>query len=337
MAGPPDWRCPVTGLNAIAQWLAGGGGSVLKVILYIVVAWLLIGGLPKMRRDAARKVPQVRGDARNRMRDHAARAQGHGKPAEWWGWTAVWGALSAAGAAAGFGRYMVTSAWHGWGDHRARLPRRRRSAEPPRDIPETTPPDDPGTPPPGDGGGTVPPEPPRPPAVRPAEPPRPETATAPVPPEPPRPAVPVPPTGGNGGEEIPMRPRNSATEGNPVEEITNLEAAIAVVSKMQQEALREFDAAGAEKANAEKALAGVEQASADLASAGVSGPVMDAFVRYHEAMEQASLAAAGKLAAYEAAKAAADAMRGALASHQDAADSLAATGGAANRTGWYGA
>lgn len=122
-----------------------------------------------------------------------------------------------------------------------------------------------------------------------------------------------------------------------MEEITNLEAAIAVVSKMQQEALKEFDAAALEKANAEKALAGVEQASADLANAGVSGPVMDAFVRYHEAMEQAALAAASKLAAYEAAKAAADAMRGALARHQDAAAALAGTGGAANQTGWYGA
>jgi hypothetical protein len=352
----------MTGLNAIAQWLLGGGGAVLKFVLYVFVAWVLVGALPRMRRDAAAKVPQVRGVARDRMREHAAAAEaaGRGKGAEWWGWTAAAGTLAVAHEGARFGGYMITSAWHGWGDHRRRVralrmrsPWRRPAVTPPG--PAASPPSPPPSPPPGDGG---PPHPP--PPDRPGGPPREAGPSPPSAPDhpaaPPRDEGPAtgPPqypgagpahsgAGGNDGAEvIPMpppglSPAGQENEGAPMAdaEISNLEAALRVVSQMQAEARQALDAAQAEKAAAEQAMRNTEQASENLAAAGVSGPVMEAFVRYHEATEMAERAAAAKVVACDMALAAANSARGALAAHQDAADQLAATGGAARDTGWY--
>jgi len=352
----------MTGLNAVAQWLLGGGGAVLKFILYLIVAWILIGALPRMRRDAADKVPRVRGTARTRMQSYSA--SGRRKPAEWWGWTAAWGALSLGLAGAGFGKYMVTSAWHGWGDHKRRVrvlraraatvqPPWRRTADPEPDA--APPPDDGGNGrdggpdgPPPDGGqpGTAPAEPPQATApdqpAAPAEPP--QSAEPPQPAAPPQPEPELQPagTGGPGNADvIPFAPRNSPASENKGEkpvasEIQNLEAAIQVVSEMQRKAQQELDAATAEKSRAQQELRDAEQAANDLAAAGVKGPVMTAFTDYYEATERAELAAASKMVAAEQRMAAANAARGALAAHQDAAERLAATGGAADSTKWYG-
>jgi hypothetical protein len=120
-------------------------------------------------------------------------------------------------------------------------------------------------------------------------------------------------------------------------EIQNLEAAELVVAQMQRRAQQEYDAAGAEKNKAQQALRDADQASNDLAAAGVRGPVMEAFTNYYEAMERAELAATSKAVAAEQALAAANAARGALMAHREAAERLAATGGAADSTAWYGA
>jgi hypothetical protein len=119
-------------------------------------------------------------------------------------------------------------------------------------------------------------------------------------------------------------------------EITDLEAAEQVVAEMQSRAQREFEAAAVEKTKAEQALHDAEQAANDLAAAGVKGPVMEAFTNYHEAMESAELAARSKAAAAERALQAADSARGALQRHRDAAEALARTGGAADKTAFYG-
>ena len=365
----------MTGLNAVAQWLLGGGGEILKFVLYVIVAWILIGALPRMRRDATQKVPQVRSTARTRMRDY--KTQGRRKPAEWWGWTAAWGALSVAVEGARFGRYVVTSAWHGWGDHKRRVralrerrPRRgqRRWRRPagtpdgsgvclhapdPCESPEycacscagcfaprkTTPP------PPPDGGspGTAPDEPPRP-----ATPDRPAAPSQgdgpPQPAGPPQPDPELQPAGGGGtggADVIPFAPRNSPASENKGEkpvsaEITNLEVAEQVVSEMQRKAQRELDEALAEKSRAEQAVHDADQSASGLAAAGVTGPVMTAFTDYYEAMERAEMAARSKAVSAEQAMAAANAARGALMAHRDAADALSATGGAADRTAFYG-
>jgi hypothetical protein len=362
----------VTGLNDIAQWLLGGGGAILRFVLYVIVAWVLIGALPRMHRDAKQKVPQVRGTARDRMKEY--KTQGRRKPAEWWGWTAAWGALSVALAGAGFGRYLTTSAWHGWGDHKRRVkalrerrPQRWRRppgtpdgsgsclhAPDPCESPEhcscdcagclapqgTTPP------PPPDGGspGTAPDEPPRPATPdRPAEPS--QGAEPPHPAGPPQDAPELQPagTGGAGDADIiPFAPRMAPANENkgdtPVSaEIMDLEAAEQIASEMQRKALREFDEAGAERSRAQQALRDAEQYANDLAAAGVKGPVMESFTAYYEDMERVEAAAISKAVAMEQALAHANAARGGLMAHRDAADQLAATGGAADSTKWYGA
>jgi hypothetical protein len=363
----------VTGLDAVAQWLLGGGGDVLRFCLYLFVAWLLIGALPAMRRDASARLPGVRGAARERMRVHAARARedGRGKPPEWWGWTAAWGAVAVTTAGYRAGRYVISSAWHGWGEHRRRVAALRALRAYPWHLRAVgaarwripwrrgpaTPPDDGGSGP-GPGGGGQPPEDPSPWSAGP-----PHETEPPQPTEPDRPSAPPqtedPETGPSRPGEIP-EPAHSGAPGNGVPnvvplfppglspaghnrgdeemadaEISNLEAAVRVVSQMQAEARKSLEDAQLEKSRAEQALKNAEQASQDLAAAGISGPVMEAFVRYHEAMEVAERAAASEVVAYEMAVQAADSARGALQAHQDAADRLRATQGAADKTSFY--
>jgi hypothetical protein len=318
--------------------------TLIHVTVIVFCIWLLLGALPQMRRDAAAKVPQVRGLARERMRAHAAtaRTEKRARRPEWWGWTAAWAAVATAQEGTRFGGYLVRSAWRGWGEHRRRAqvagkaarakwfpPQASEPAEP-ADPPSPPLPPEGGTEPPG-GGGTEPPSPPE----GGTEPPREEEAAPPQPAEntPEPELVPV-------GNVIPFNPGKVLAEKEGAEmsgEINNLEAAVAVVREMQRRAAIALDNAIAEKQRTAQSLIDAEQSSNDLAAAGVTGPAWEAFVRYHEAVEVADNAAASAVTACELAVQAADSARGALVKHEEAAEQLKATGGAANETQWYGA
>lgn len=291
-------------------------------LLLLLGAWFLVGALPRMRADAADKLPAIRQGARTRMSAHseAARKAGRRKSAEWYGWA---GAAAGAETVAVLG-YMGRSAWHGWGDHRRRAKaaaeayRQKRANRATADEP-AVPPGDPAPVPP-DGGNR---------------------ATPPLPAE----TVTVPPDGSN---LRPFRPRPAGVPaGSPSNnrgdrnmpagvEAPDLETAVHVADELKAECTREVDEAATELAAAEAAATRADSFGSSLASAGVSGGVVEALASFADGISARVTAAKARVASADSGLAAATKAREDLRKHEAAADSLSATGGAADTTAWYG-
>jgi len=294
----------------------------MSVILLLLAGWFLVGAIPRMRADAADNLPAIRQGARARMSAHskAAREAGRRKSAEWYGWA---GAALGAETAAVLG-YMGRSAWRGWGDHRRRARaaaqayRQKRADRANADAP-TVPPGGPAPVPPDGGNRAAPPLPA-------------ETLSAPP----------------DGSNLRPFRPRPAgAPAGSPssnrgdrnmtmTAEAANLETAVQVADRMIADGQREVDAAAADLQAAEARQAATENYGSQLATAGVAGDSMDALVAYSDSAESHVAAARARVASADATLAAAQKARDGLRKHESAADALSATGGAADRTAWYG-
>lgn len=314
----------------------------MGTVLLIICAWFLVGALPRMRADAADRLPAIRKTSRANMSAHsgAARGAGRRKGAEWYGWTAV---ATAAETTAILG-YMFTSAWHGWGDHinRARRLRANRAsnrasrATPDGTVPDpTVPPTVPdGTPPtvppdgPGGGNRATPPD---------AAVPQPAAPAA----VPAGPALVPGPAPQNGVVTPFRRPSGAASRGGNdmtmTAEAASLEMAVQVAERLIGDCLREHDDATAELQAANAAAAQMENYGAQLAGAGVRGGVMDALGEFSDATQARIAAAQTRIAGADSSLAAARKAREELRRHEAAADALQATGGAAKETAWYGA
>lgn len=312
------------------------------MIVFLIAAWFIIGALPRLREDSARRLPAIRAQAFSRANGHAEAARKAKQPRgpEWYGWTAAGSLMFGAEAA----RYLVSSAWHGWGDHRRRATtawrgyRARAAAQ----TDETEPSGEPS--PDGPGHGTEPapeafPEPATvPPAGGDAAAPEDTAGTVPAAPQPqpaPREEPAIPPASAPN-----VRPIRPAINGGPrmtapPAEAANLEMAVQVAERLITECQREMDAAQAERVKATAMATMAEGFGASLAAAGVSGPLMDALAAYAESAEAARNAAEARIAAADAALSSAKSAREGLKVHEAAADALAATGGAADQTAWY--
>jgi hypothetical protein len=300
------------------------------IILLLIAAWFLVGALPKMRSDAADRLPEIRRGARANMAAHsgASRKAGRRKSAEWYGWA---GTAVAAETAAVLG-YMGRSAWRGWGDHRRRATaavqvyrqkRADRAAAAEPTEPGTVPPDGLPPVPPGTGNRAADPdddwdsgwdEPlPGDPRLDPDSPFR-------------RPA-PSPAAPNNRGD----RPMSVATEA------PNLETAVHVADALKDACTKEVDEAATELLAARAAQVRADSFGASLASAGVGGGVVEALASFADGTSARVSAAEKRVASADSGLAAATKARDDLRKHEAAADSLAATGGAADETRWYGA
>jgi len=302
-------------------------------LLKLLAVWLIIGALPQLRADAAARGPQIRGRARERIKEHgrAAREDGRRKPAEWYGW-ALTAALLESGRAIG---YIFRSAWHGWGGYRRQVQadvrrwRAKNRAKRAGAVDSGDDPHHPTTPPPSGGP---------PPHDHPTEP----SATAPGE------ALTAPPgttAGGPAGDPAatdnvrPFRRRPETDDGGEMTtatgEATNLEMAVHVADALIAKCAAELDAATHEKGFAEKDRTVADTYGGMLAQAGITGPVLDALAQFSDAVEQRIKAAEARIAAADSALQAARKARAGLKRHESAADALNATGGAANRTSWY--
>lgn len=123
----------------------------------------------------------------------------------------------------------------------------------------------------------------------------------------------------------------------PIGEATNLELSMQVARQLKELAGRDYEAAEQAKVDAEKRIAQLDAFSNQLAAAGIKGPVMEAVANMSENVITAKSTAVQQLATADKdlrdAAAALDGFR----AHQDAAEKLAQTGGAAKDTAWYGA
>lgn len=131
-------------------------------------------------------------------------------------------------------------------------------------------------------------------------------------------------------------PKEGNTVSAPIAEGTNLEVAAQVARQLAEMATRDVEAATQRKNDAEARIARLDAFAAQLASAGISGPVMEALSAMSENAGQRKATAEADVAnANKDHVDAAKALEG-FQRHEAAADSLAATGGAAKTTAFYG-
>lgn len=119
-------------------------------------------------------------------------------------------------------------------------------------------------------------------------------------------------------------------------EFSSLETATQIADRLKETSAREVDEAAARVTALRGRLAAAETMSGSAASAGIKGPVMDRLVNHYEVLQGRLTRAQADHAHASDQLDHANALRESLRPHEDAADQLAATGGAAKETAWYG-
>lgn len=119
-------------------------------------------------------------------------------------------------------------------------------------------------------------------------------------------------------------------------EAGNVELTKQAALRLLEMANRDYEAAEQAGQGAERRITDLDNLAAELAAHGISGPLMEAVVSMSENAVKAQANARERIATADKDKQDANALLAAVAQHENAADALAATQGAAHDTGFYG-